>query len=86
VAQVIRGVVRDQDGSPVRRARVAIAGGPVPVPDVAILTGDGGEFALTAPAPGTYRVRADADGFASATESVDVGGDEARVEIPLSRD
>jgi hypothetical protein len=86
MAHVIRGVVRDPDGSPVRQARVAIAGGPVPVPDVAILTDDGGEFALTAPAPGTYRVRADADGFAPGTESVDVGGDEARVEIPLGRD
>jgi hypothetical protein len=84
--QVIRGVVRDPDGSPVVQARVFIAEGPVPVPDVAILTDERGEFALAAPAPGTYRLGCAAEGFAQVTESVDAGEREARVEIRLGRD
>jgi hypothetical protein len=83
--QVIRGVVRDPEGSPVAQARVFIEEGPVPVPDVAILTDERGEFALAAPAPGTYRLGCAAEGFAPATESVDARGQEARVEIRLGR-
>ena len=50
----IRGVVLDADGSPVPDARVALEAGPVPVPDVALLTAADGTFALDLPAPGDY--------------------------------
>jgi hypothetical protein len=85
MAQVIRGVVRGPEGSPVAQARVFIAEGPVPVPDVAILTDDRGQFALAAPEPGTYRLTCSAEGFAQGSESVEAGGQETHVEIRLGR-
>ncbi len=56
VPQVITGRVRDHTGEPVPGARVFFASGPVPLPDVAALTGPDGVFRLTAPAPGEYSV------------------------------
>ncbi|CAM5543820.1 carboxypeptidase-like regulatory domain-containing protein [Streptomyces abikoensis] len=53
-AGVIRGTVRDAAGAPVAGARVALTGGPVPLPDIAAVTDGDGRFALTAPAEGTY--------------------------------
>ncbi|GGX70142.1 carboxypeptidase-like regulatory domain-containing protein [Streptomyces hiroshimensis] len=65
-AGVIRGTVRDAAGAPVAGARVAFAGGPVPLPDVAALTDGEGRFALTAPAAGTYTVVCRAGGATAA--------------------
>ncbi|WP_424887466.1 carboxypeptidase-like regulatory domain-containing protein [Streptomyces sp. XH2] len=61
-AGVIRGTVRDAAGAPVAGARVAFADGPVPLPDVAAVTGGDGRFALTAPAGGTYTLVCRGDG------------------------
>jgi carboxypeptidase family protein len=79
---VVAGRVRDTAGAPVAQARVAFADAPVPVPDVAALTGPDGRFALSAPAPGRYAVLAAADGHEAARVSVDVG-DRAELEITL---
>lgn len=82
---LIRGVVRDDAGRPVAQARAFFAGGPVAVPDVAALTDDRGQFVLSAPTPGTWELRCDADGFSPAVERVEVDRDEARVEVRLHR-
>ncbi|KUG57221.1 hypothetical protein AVL62_15455 [Serinicoccus chungangensis] len=57
----VRGVVLDADGGPVPGARVALEAGPVPLPDVALLTGADGTFALDLPTPGEYVVAAHGD-------------------------
>ncbi|MGK5545294.1 carboxypeptidase-like regulatory domain-containing protein [Streptomyces sp. URMC 127] len=73
-AGVIRGTVRDAAGAPVAGARVALTGGPVPVPDIAAVTGGDGRFALTAPAAGTYTLVCRGDG----------GTATARVRVPAA--
>lgn len=79
------GRVRDTAGAPVAQARVAFAEAPVPVPDVAALTGPDGRFALGAPAAGRYVVVAAADGHAPARVAVDVG-DGAELDITLTEE
>jgi hypothetical protein len=83
---VISGVVHDAQGRPVEQARVYFTGGPVPLPEIAALTGSDGSFALTAPAPGTYQIQVATDTSATARAEVIVTeGEEARVKIKLKR-
>jgi hypothetical protein len=56
VVPLIAGTVVDQQGAPVPAATVFIAGGPVAVPDIAMLTGADGSFVINAPVPGAYRL------------------------------
>lgn len=58
----VRGEVRGADGAPVAGARVSITDSPVPVPEIAAVTGPDGGFVLAAPAPGRYAFAAHADG------------------------
>ena len=52
----ISGSVIDAQGAPVDGARDFFTAGPVPLPDIAAVTGADGRFELTAPAPGDYTV------------------------------
>lgn len=61
MSERICGVVLDADGGPVPGARVALEAGPVPLPDLALLTGDDGTFWLEVPEPGGYAVAAHTD-------------------------
>ena len=61
---IVNGIVRDASGAPVDGARVLFADGPGALPDVAALTGAGGQFTLSAPVAGTYRIQCVADGRA----------------------
>lgn len=71
----IHGHVVDAHHRPVPGARVALGAGPVPVPDVALLTGDDGSFHLDVPVPGEYAVHAHTDaGSATAQVQVPPGG------------
>ena len=79
------GYVRDAAGAPVEHARVAFADAPVPVPDVALLTGPDGRFALAAPAPGDYELAVAADGYTQARVAVDVRGDQP-VDVAVTLD
>lgn len=82
---LIRGVVRDPRGSAIPAARAYFVGGPEPFPDIAALTDQGGEFTLSATAPGPYRIECAAEGFSSRVTAVDVGDDEEiRLEIRLA--
>lgn len=51
------GRVVDADGRPVPQAFVMVVDGPVPVPEIALVTDDRGRFALTLP-PGRWIVQA----------------------------
>lgn len=51
---IISGVVTDPSGQPVAGAVVAVAAAPVPVPDIAGLTGEDGRFSVIVPAVGRY--------------------------------
>ena len=53
---MINGAVTDPSGHPVVGATVLIASSPVPVPDIAALTGEDGTFLIAVPAPGEYRL------------------------------
>ena len=54
--RVIRGVVFSEEGEPAKDVVVSLTSAPVPVPDIAALTGEAGDFALAAPATGEYVV------------------------------
>lgn len=71
---VLRGVVTDAADRPVAGARVALAAGPVALPDIAALTGDDGSFSFGLPQPGRYEVVAYGDtGHVVRTVDVSVG-------------
>lgn len=81
---VLAGVVRGPAGEPVPLARVYVAGGPVPVPDIAALTDAEGRFAMSLPAPGTYEVACAAEGYAPSSATVEVAGErELQLELRL---
>jgi len=83
---LVAGRVLDAKGVPVEHARVAFADAPVAVPDIAILTGADGRFALGAPAPGRYELLAATDEL-DARVAVDVRGDEpVEVDITLEEE
>jgi len=84
IQRVIWGTVRDAQGNPVAHARVYFTAGPVPLPDIAVLTDTRGAFSLSAPSPGTYEIGGAADGFAPTSVTVKVTPDrETQVEIVL---
>ena len=84
--RVIRGVVlRGSNGEPIAEARVFFASTPTATPDIAALTNDRGEFALSAPVPGEYAIEVAAEGFAPEGVVVEVAEDaDAEAEIRLS--
>jgi Carboxypeptidase regulatory-like domain len=77
------GTVLDRTGRPAAGATVMWLNGPVPLPDVALLTQADGSFVMSAPVPGPYTLacRRDPDGVARA--DVNVGPQGARVNIRL---
>jgi hypothetical protein len=80
---IIGGAVTDPSGRPVAGATVLIASAPVPVPDIAGLTGDDGRVSITVPVPGDYRlvVRSEVD---LVEVTVHVAAGEAQVAVALS--
>ncbi len=88
---MINGRVTDGAGRPVAEAAVSIVAAPVPVPDIAAVTGADGRFALPAPMPGEYVVAATGPGELRGRVSVVVGAEgldapsEVEVEIRVER-
>lgn len=80
---IINGAVTDPSGRPVVGAIVLIASSPVPVPDIAALTGQDGTFSIAVPAEGEYRlvVRSQID---LVEVTVDIAAAEAQVAVGLS--
>ena len=83
--RVIVGVVLDTAGRPVADATVAVVAAPVPVADIAALTGPDGRFTIAVPEPGDYTLLATAPDSRSARVSVrvDVATAQAQVELRL---
>jgi len=69
---VIYGVVHDPDGKPVSGARVYFTASPVALPDIAALTNDKGEYSLSVPVSGKYRIGCTADEFETLTRAVEI--------------
>jgi hypothetical protein len=82
---LISGRVVDAEGRPVAWARVMFARSPVPVPDVALLTGEDGSFTLSVPANGSYEILTMSDEHGQGTSTVEVAGDRHDVEVRIGR-
>jgi hypothetical protein len=72
-ATLVAGRVIARDGNPVSGAVVMFSASPVPVPDVAQVTGPDGRFTLAAPEPGRYVVAVRAGADPPVELAVDVG-------------
>jgi carboxypeptidase family protein len=79
---VIIGVVRS-GGGPVPLARVFLESAPGPIPDVALLTDAEGRFTIGTVGPGSYRLTVHSDDHHPATVTVEIGTQDATVEILL---
>jgi hypothetical protein len=76
-----RGRVVDTAGRPVPGAFVTVTEGPVPVPEIALVTGKEGEFAMALP-EGRFRVRATGpEGATGEADWTGEGDDEILVTI-----
>ena len=86
MAHLIVGTVRGPDGTPLPEARAYFVSGPGPFPDVAALTNERGEFSLTVPSPGPYRIECAAEGFDPQIVGVDAEeSGETQVAVTLRR-
>ncbi len=82
---VVKGRLADESDRPVPSGTVYFISGPVALPDIAQLSGTDGEFVLSVPVPGRYRIGARAPGFTPQEADVDVATAEARVKLTLTR-
>jgi hypothetical protein len=81
---LISGVVYDARERPVAQARVYFTDGPVPMPEIAMLTGEDGSFTLSVPVSGTYQIGFAKDEFAPTKVKVAVeSGKQAHVKVKL---
>jgi protocatechuate 3,4-dioxygenase beta subunit len=78
----IRGRVVDPQGRPIVAAAVYIVSSPVRMPDIAQLTDDQGQFAISAPVPGRYTVGVRSDQWGLLQTDVAVG-DEEQVSVEV---
>jgi hypothetical protein len=76
MASVISGKVLGRNGKPKRNARVYFTSGPVSLPEIAAVTDEGGNFSLTAPAPGEYVIESAADDAGTQSAKVTVEADQ----------
>ncbi len=83
---IISGIVYDPDEHPVAQARVYFKSGPEPLPDIAALTNDDGEFSLSAPCSGTYQIGIAADDFSPiSVMATATDGQEVTLKIQLKK-
>lgn len=69
---IVAGRITDERGRPVRGARIYIVRAPVSMPDIAQLTDANGEFSVSAPVAGRYRIGIAASGHAPQERNVTV--------------
>jgi hypothetical protein len=78
------GTVTGPNGERIDEASVYFMEGPVPLPDIAQLTNEQGEFRMAAPVPGTYRIGVRAGDLEPVEVTVEVGDEpEQAVEITV---
>ena len=68
----LSGQVLDAAGRPVAGAVLAWVAGPVPLPDIALLSGADGSFTITAPVAGRYLLACNSDQHGQLQSAVDV--------------
>lgn len=71
---VIRGNVIDANDEPIEWATILFVSGPVDLPDVAAVTDARGEFIVSVPSPGTYRLACHAESHDPLEVTTVVGG------------
>lgn len=81
---LIRGTVTAADAGPIEWATVWFASGDHPTPDIAAVTDAAGEFTLTAPAAGTYRLGCNAEAHDPVEITVEVTDRDVDVAITLA--
>lgn len=69
------GTVTGPDGERIEEASVYFMEGPVPLPDIAQITNEQGEFRMAAPVPGTYRLGVRAGDAEPVEVTVEVRGE-----------
>ena len=84
-ATLIEGLVLGARGRAVAGARVGWVSGPVPLPDVMLLTDAQGRFRLAAPVPGTYRLSCNDDAEGSASVELQASGKPLTLTLRLVR-
>lgn len=83
----IAGRVLGTAGTPVADAKVMITAAPGPHPDIAALTGTGGEFSFRGLAPGEYTLLANVPGAAPQTRTLSVApGEAATLEFTVGQE
>jgi hypothetical protein len=82
---LISGKVVDEQGQPVAGARVMFTSSPVPVPDIALMTGEDGSFTLSVPANGSYEILTMTDEQGQGKAAVEVSGERHEVEVRLGK-
>ncbi|HEX8526059.1 carboxypeptidase-like regulatory domain-containing protein [Allosphingosinicella sp.] len=80
----VTGRVTGPDGGPVAGAVIFVVAAPVPLPDIARLTGTDGSFDVDVPARGTYVIGANGPDGGRSDVEVEVGSsDPPPIEIAL---
>ena len=81
--RTIRGVVLSEDGQPALDVVVGLTGGPLPLADIAAVTGEQGIFILTAPAAGRYVVTVSYPNGQQETRTLEVAEDDTEVTLEV---
>jgi hypothetical protein len=82
---IISGTVSDAAGNPIAGARVLLVGGPVALPDIAALTNEEGEFMISVPVAGAYRIQCVADEYRPAeVDAVVEAGTNPKLDIRVT--
>ncbi|MCC6456063.1 MAG: carboxypeptidase regulatory-like domain-containing protein [Caldilineaceae bacterium] len=71
---IIHGQVVDPQDLPLAQVAIYVISAPVSMPDIAQLTGELGEFTLSAPAPGSYTIGARSEKWGTTQAEVEVQG------------
>jgi uncharacterized protein (DUF697 family) len=77
--------ILDPSGNPVEMAAVAITSSPVPLPDIAALTGPDGQVSMSVPCEGVYGVMVNAEGYAVVVDRIGAVEGEAIRDVSLNQ-
>ncbi len=77
--------VLSASAQPVQTAAVTITASPVPVPDIAALTGPDGWASIGVPCAGDYGVMVNAEGYAIVVQQIAAVEDDSRTDVMLNK-
>ena len=82
----IKGTVQDESGRPIAEASLYFISAPVPLPDIAALSGADGSFVLSVPELGKYRIGVRSPGYAPGEVTVDTSTQSESVLVQLRQE